>query len=133
MLSWATTSGWSTIAATTKYSRKHVSLDPDAKKQTFWKFSFDEMGRIDIPAIIDYISGVNKHSKMHYIGHSQGGTLPLVLGALRPEYKDKFISFQALAPGAFFIYRDPLFSIAATLAILVEVGLIVKLFRNSPE
>lgn len=35
-----------------KYSRDHMSLDPDAPKDedAFWNISFEEMGYYDIPA-----------------------------------------------------------------------------------
>ncbi|XP_053607252.1 lipase 1-like [Plodia interpunctella] len=93
------------------YSRRHVSLSPSFGRANvdFWKFSWDEIGDIDLPAMIDYIIEETGQPKMHYIGHSQGCTSFLVLNALRPEYSEKFISFQALSPGAFFIYNDNLF------------------------
>jgi len=36
------------------------------------KNRFDEMGRYDSPAFIDYILAVTKREKLIYIGHSQG-------------------------------------------------------------
>ncbi|PZC86161.1 hypothetical protein B5X24_HaOG200589 [Helicoverpa armigera] len=89
------------------YSRKHRSLNPDSSlNQNFWKFSWDEIGNIDLPAFIDHILETTGQSKLHYIGHSQGGTTFLVLNSLRPEYNEKFLSFQGLAPASFFTYND---------------------------
>ncbi|XP_026725377.1 lipase 3-like [Trichoplusia ni] len=84
------------------YSRNHLSLNPSSTfNQNFWKFSWDEIGNFDLPAFIDYILETTGQSKLHYIGHSQGGTTFLVLNSLRPEYNEKFISFQGLAPASF--------------------------------
>ena len=37
------------------YSRKHIFLDPDNDSAEFWDFGWEEMGRFDIPAVVDYI------------------------------------------------------------------------------
>lgn len=37
------------------FSRRHVSLDPDEDKHEFWAFGWQEMGKYDSPAVIDYI------------------------------------------------------------------------------
>ncbi|KOB70584.1 Lipase [Operophtera brumata] len=85
------------------YSRQHISLNPDSiLNKDFWRFSWDQIGLYDLPAFIDYILKINGQDKLHYIGHSQGGTSFLVLNSLRPEYNEKFISFQGLAPASFF-------------------------------
>ncbi|XP_046961504.1 lipase 1-like [Vanessa cardui] len=84
------------------YSRRHLFLDPDDREGLqFWKFSWDEIGNLDLPAIVNFIIVNTGQQKMHYIGYSQGTTAFLVLNSLRPEYNDRFISFQALAPSAF--------------------------------
>ncbi|XP_063361760.1 lipase 1-like [Cydia amplana] len=93
------------------HSRNHTTLDPNRQGDTsFWAFSWDEMGRLDVPAYIDYILEVTGQEKVHFIGHSQGGTSFLVSMAMRPEYNEKIISFQGLAPAAFFYNnRNPAF------------------------
>lgn len=85
------------------YSRHHLTLNPDSiLNKDFWRFSWDQIGNYDLPAIIDLITETTGQEKIHYIGHSQGGTAFLVLNSLRPEYNDKFISFQGLAPACYF-------------------------------
>ena len=37
------------------YSRKHLYLNPDKDKEQFWDFDWEEMGRYDVPAVVDYI------------------------------------------------------------------------------
>ncbi|XP_055590287.1 lipase 3-like [Uranotaenia lowii] len=81
------------------FSRDHVSMSSNLKQ--FWQFSFHEMGVFDLPAMIDFISRVTQHPKVHYIGHSQGTTQFLVLNSLRPEYNDKFYSVHLSSPVAF--------------------------------
>jgi lysosomal acid lipase/cholesteryl ester hydrolase len=52
----------------TRYSNKGNERDG------YWEFSFDELAKYDVPALIN---GVLKHSgkeKLIYIGHSQGST-----------------------------------------------------------
>ncbi|XP_053606911.1 lipase 3-like [Plodia interpunctella] len=84
------------------YSRRHTRLNPDSWFSTaFWQFSWDEIGNIDLPAMIDYALAVTGRQRLHYIGHSQGTTTFFVLGSLRPEYNAKIISMHALAPSAY--------------------------------
>lgn len=57
-----------------KYSRDHLSLDPDEKEDQdlFWDISFEEMGYKDYPAMIDYALTLANQKKLVFIGHSQG-------------------------------------------------------------
>ncbi|XP_053607253.1 lipase 3-like [Plodia interpunctella] len=105
------------------YSRRHQTLNPDGGRRDldFWRFSWDEIGNLDLPVVIDYVIATTGQPKLHYIGHSQGGTTFLVLNSLNPEYNEKFHSFQALAPAAFFIYNeDPSYRILAPLEAVLE-------------
>lgn len=79
------------------YSRRHITLDAN-KDVRYWNFSFDEYGYYDIPATIDYILAKTGHSKMFYVGHSQGTTEHFIMGSLRPEYNNKIGLAIQLAP-----------------------------------
>lgn len=94
-------------------SRKHVSLDP--KKEEYWKFSsveksiylfiskilnnnlhfdtcvrWDEMGRYDIPACIDYVLDVTEQEKLAaYIGYSLGCTLFFIGAINKPRMNEQ--------------------------------------------
>ena len=81
------------------YSRGHCTLRPDQKE--FWKFSWDEMGKYDIPAMIDHILNETGQKKLFYIGHSMGTTGFMVMANERPEYQDKIIMASLLAPVAY--------------------------------
>lgn len=52
----------------------------------------------DLPAFIDYIINYTGHKKLNYIGHSQGTTMFFVLMSELPEYNEKIIVMNALAP-----------------------------------
>ncbi|CAG9581092.1 unnamed protein product [Danaus chrysippus] len=80
-------------------SRNHVSLNPDDPKDAkkFFDYSFEDIATKDLPTMIDYVLQRTKQDKLHYVGHSQGGTAFLVLNSLLPKYNDKFISADILA------------------------------------
>lgn len=57
---------------------------------------------LDLPAMIDYVLSENTHfKKLHYIGHSQGTTAFFVMASRKPEYNEKILLMNALAPIAF--------------------------------
>ncbi|CAG4983869.1 unnamed protein product [Colias eurytheme] len=80
-------------------SRRHIKLNPDDEKEKFefFDFTFEEIGMIDLPAMIDYILEKTGEKQVHYVGHSQGGTVFLILNSMRPEYNDKISSAHLLA------------------------------------
>ncbi|XP_034831832.1 lipase 1-like [Maniola hyperantus] len=83
-----------------RYARRHVYLNPDEDVE-FWDFSFHEHGFYDLPAIIDFVLDRTGEKRLSAIGHSQGNTIFLVLGATRPEYNEKVNLLIALSPMCF--------------------------------
>lgn len=81
------------------YSRNHVILNPDT--EDFWKFSWDQVGKLDIPAQIDKITSVTGENRMHYVGHSMGTTGMMVMLNELPEYESRIIMANFLAPVAY--------------------------------
>ncbi|XP_014097332.3 lipase 3 [Bactrocera oleae] len=81
------------------YSRNHSTLSPVSPK--FWKFSWHEIGTIDMPESIDYVLEQTGESALHYVGHSQGGTVYFVMLSSRPEYNVKIKTGHGLAPAVF--------------------------------
>ena len=63
--------------------------------------SWDEMGKYDIPAMIDKVVSVSGQEKMFYIGHSMGTTGFMVMANERPEYLEHVILASFLAPVAY--------------------------------
>lgn len=87
-----------------RYSRRHIQYDADggrSERRRFWTFSWHEMGTIDLPEMIDYVTQQTDEQRMHYIGHSQGTTSFFVMCSERPDYNDRIILMQALAPIAY--------------------------------
>ncbi|KAF4789645.1 Lipase member M [Turdus rufiventris] len=54
------------------WSVKHKTLKPCQKE--FWQFSFDEIGKYDIPAELNFIMNKTGQKHIYYIGHSEGST-----------------------------------------------------------
>ena len=81
------------------YSRGHCDLNP--KNKEFWNFSWDEMGKYDLPAMIDRILLVTGQDKIFYVGHSMGTTGFMVMANERPEYQDHIHLANFLAPVAY--------------------------------
>ena len=52
------------------FSRKHATLNADHDKKKYFDFSFYEMGKYDLPAMIEMIQGKTDGQKVAYIGHS---------------------------------------------------------------
>nr|ADK55607.1 lysosomal acid lipase [Varanus komodoensis] len=75
-------------------SHQHLSVDQDE----FWAFSFDEMAKFDLPAMIHYILEKTGQQQLYYVGHSQGTTIAFIAFSTMPELAQKIKMFFALAP-----------------------------------
>lgn len=83
-----------------RYSRKHVSLNPNAGPK-FWQYSMHEIAVFDLRATVDHIVNTTGHERLYYSGHSMGTMIFWVLLSEQPQYNDRFHYMQALAPVAF--------------------------------
>jgi len=72
----------------TRFSNKHVKLDPKVDKQ-YWNFTWEEMGTKDAPAVIDHILEVTGRENVTYMGHSQGTTMMVAGASLLPDFYNK--------------------------------------------
>ncbi|XP_065085053.1 lipase 3-like [Ochlerotatus camptorhynchus] len=81
------------------FSRGHLSLDPN--RNAYWDYSYHEIGAYDLPAMVDYILFLTGKQKLHYVGHSQGAAVFLVMASMQPKYNAKVISAHLSAPPAF--------------------------------
>lgn len=91
---------WLGSARGTQFSRKHRFLDPDNSVE-FWNYSFHEIGKYDVPAMVDVALKTTNRTALHYVGHSQGSCVCFIMLSLRPEYNKKVISIHAMAPSLF--------------------------------
>lgn len=90
---------WMGNARGNRYSRRHRFRSNTT--QTFWDFSWHEVGSIDIPNMIDYILVRTGQQSLQYVGHSQGTTAYWVMMSQHPYYNRRVKSMHALAPAAY--------------------------------
>ncbi|XP_013140106.1 PREDICTED: lipase 3-like [Papilio polytes] len=113
---------WMGNARGNYYSRRHVRLNPNSIfSNAFWEFSWDEIGNLDLPAMIDYALNHTGQKKLHYVGHSQGTTAFFVMGSLRPEFNNKILSMHAFGPVAYMAHnKSPLLTAISPFANRIE-------------
>ncbi|XP_063703630.1 lipase 3-like [Culicoides brevitarsis] len=90
---------WMLSARGTTVSSQHRNLSPE--EENYWDFSFHDIATKDLPATVDYILRKTGHESLHYVGHSQGGTVFVAFMAFLPEYNAKIRSSYLLAPATF--------------------------------
>ncbi|XP_041317171.1 lysosomal acid lipase/cholesteryl ester hydrolase-like [Pyrgilauda ruficollis] len=78
------------------WSLKHKTLKPCQKE--FWQFSFNEMGKYDIPAELNFIMNKTGQKDIYYIGHSEGSTAGFIAFYTYPELAKRVKVFFALGP-----------------------------------
>jgi len=78
------------------YSRGHVTLNPD--EEPFWRFSWDQMGQYDLPAMLVMMLGTTRQQKFIYVGHSMGTTAFWVMMNNKPWMNSKVTLMVGLAP-----------------------------------
>uniref|UniRef100_T1JB83 Lipase n=1 Tax=Strigamia maritima TaxID=126957 RepID=T1JB83_STRMM len=83
----------------TLFGRNHTKLSP--KKKAFWEFSYDEMAKYDLPAVIDFMLTTTGFKQIDYVGHSMGTTMIFALLSTQAKYNDIVCkTVYALAPMA---------------------------------
>uniref|UniRef100_A0A8C8SA73 AB hydrolase-1 domain-containing protein n=1 Tax=Pelusios castaneus TaxID=367368 RepID=A0A8C8SA73_9SAUR len=80
------------------WSRKHKTLKP--YQQQFWEFSFDEMGKYDLPAVLYFVMNKTGQKELYYVAHSEGTTLGFIAFSVRPDLAQRIKMFFALGPVA---------------------------------
>ncbi|KXJ79233.1 hypothetical protein RP20_CCG001664 [Aedes albopictus] len=77
--------------------------DRPRNSESFWDFSFHEIGYYDLPAMIDTVLANSGRSQLHLVGYSEGSTASLILLSERPSYNSKVASLNVIAPATFMI------------------------------
>ena len=91
---------WANNTRGNLHSRNHKYLHADHDPE-FWHWSFQELGRYDQPAFLEYVREQTDQEKVTYLGHSQGGTQ--ILSGLAENadfYKDRVNLFMMLGPAS---------------------------------
>jgi len=83
------------------YSRNHLTLDPDHQRSGFWDFTWDEMAKYDLPAMIEKALEVSGQPDLLYAGHSMGTTTFMLLNHYHPEIVEKVRLANFLSPIAY--------------------------------
>ncbi|NXB99654.1 LICH hydrolase, partial [Orthonyx spaldingii] len=78
------------------WSLKHKTLKPCQRE--FWQFSFDEIGKYDIPAELYFIMNKTGQKDVYYIGHSEGSAAGFIAFSTHPDLSQKIKAFFALGP-----------------------------------
>ncbi|NXC33060.1 LIPK Lipase, partial [Campylorhamphus procurvoides] len=100
------------------WSKRHLLLSP--KQDEFWAFSFDEMAKYDLPAVLNFIEQKTGQRQLYYIGHSQGTTIGFIAFSTMPQLAQKIKMFLALAPVTTVTFSQ---SPAKKLALFSDYGL----------
>ncbi|XP_049274285.1 lipase 1-like [Rhipicephalus sanguineus] len=78
---------WSMNTREIAHRSRHKTMSQ--KDDRYWQWSFDEIGRYDIAAVIDLVLNVTGRSKVTLLVFSQGTAASLILLSTRPEYNEK--------------------------------------------
>lgn len=89
---------WMGNARGNTYSKRHTQFSP--KDKAFWKFSWDEIAKFDIPAMIDFVLWKTEEKQIYYAGHSQGSMVMFAKASEDLEFGKKIKKFFALGPVA---------------------------------
>lgn len=100
------------------YSNYHIKYNKN--EEEFWNFSFDEMAKYDLSAMIDYILLLTNNSNLFYVGHSQGTMIAFAKLSLEKEFQSKIKLFLALGPVA------TVGSMQSPIKYLAEIGQVSK-------
>ncbi|OWZ21782.1 Lipase [Phytophthora megakarya] len=82
----------------TTWSREHLTYTDDDDE--FWQFSWEDMGKYDLPAEINYALNKTKSSTLSFVGHSEGTTQAFVGFSTDQKLAKKVSYFAALSPVA---------------------------------
>ncbi|KAM0932181.1 putative triacylglycerol lipase [Dioscorea sansibarensis] len=108
---------WIANTRGTKWSRRHVTLDPSSR--AYWDWSWDELVMYDLPATFDFVFS-HTGQKLDYVGHSLGTLIAL---ASFSEWKlvDKLRSAALLCPVAYLTHMTTPIGILAARAFVGEI------------
>jgi len=78
------------------YAQKHVTLTP--KDHAFWQFSWSEMAKYDLPAMLNAALNISKADKLYYVAHSMGTMAGFAQFSQDKKLAQKIKQFYAIGP-----------------------------------
>jgi pimeloyl-ACP methyl ester carboxylesterase len=87
----------------------------------------------DLPAMVDYVLGVTGHLDLHFVGHSMGATVAVVMLSERPQYNDKLKITILLAPVVKLQHNTSIFRHSAPLWKALQVSGKEGITRKHPS
>jgi len=106
------------------YSLRHRTLS--VHSDAFWWFSWDEMAKYDLPAMINYVVAKTGQPQIYYSGHSQGTMIVFAELSHNTELAKKFKAFYAMGPVSTVRYMES--PIKYLSALTPEVRFLFKIF-----
>ncbi|KAG2513532.1 hypothetical protein BBO99_00008691 [Phytophthora kernoviae] len=80
------------------WSREHLDYTDDDDE--FWDFSWEDMGKYDLPAEIEYVLNTTEQLTLSFVGHSEGNMQAFARFSTDQKLAQKVSYFAALAPVA---------------------------------
>ncbi|KAL2320283.1 hypothetical protein Fmac_029252 [Flemingia macrophylla] len=120
---------WISNTRGTRYSRRHISLDPSSP--AFWNWSWDELVSYDLPAVFDYVFSQTGH-KINYVGHSLG-TLIALASFSEGKLINQLKSAALLSPIAYLSHMHTALGVIAAKSFVGEITTLFGLAEFNPK
>ncbi|VEN53677.1 unnamed protein product [Callosobruchus maculatus] len=99
-------------------SNSHMNITDRA---TYWDFSFDQMGKYDMPAIMKEVHRASRGAKSVFLGYGMANTAAFVYASTQPEEAKKYLKgIVAWAPLVYLSHMKSLFWYAAQVIPFLE-------------
>ncbi|CAJ1791225.1 unnamed protein product [Sphenostylis stenocarpa] len=120
---------WIANTRGTRFSRRHISLDPSSP--AFWNWSWDELVSYDLPAIFNYVFS-QTGLKINYVGHSLG-TLIALASFSEGKLVNQLKSAVLLSPIAYLSHMNTALGVIAAKSFVGEVTTLFGLAEFNPK
>ncbi|KAA8548224.1 hypothetical protein F0562_004515 [Nyssa sinensis] len=120
---------WIANTRGTRFSRRHVTLDPT--NPDFWNWTWDDLVSHDLPAAIDF-AFKQTGQKIDYVGHSLG-TLIALASFSEGKQIDKVKSAALLSPIAYLSHMTTALGFVAAEAFVGEITTLLGVAEFNPK
>ncbi|KAL2505349.1 Triacylglycerol lipase 2 [Abeliophyllum distichum] len=120
---------WISNIRGTRFSRRHVTLDPSTPE--FWDWTWDDLVFHDLPAIFELVFK-QTGQKIHYVGHSMG-TLMALASFSEGKQIDKVRSAALLSPIAYLSHMTTALGVLVARSFVGEITTLFGLAEFNPK